>query len=139
MLYLFDKCRGCQLAQLRVRPKMLSDRQQETDEENQHKKDTLHRVKFTENARGIGLNSMAANDGDALAPPKTSARSTNLAINEDASTIASSTAKGENSSGKKILFLICRKMCPVLIHSRRMQHQKCLLIWLRKALGIRRR
>ena len=84
MLYLFDKCRGCQLAQLRVRPKMLSDRQQETDEENQHKKNTLYRVKFTENARGIGLNSMAANDGDAFAPPKTSTRSTNLKMNKDA-------------------------------------------------------
>ena len=76
--------------------KMLSDRQQEIDEEKQRKKDALDCMKFAENTRGTGLNSMAASDGDTLAPPKTSTHITNLKTNEDDSTIASLIAKCGN-------------------------------------------
>ena len=50
--------------------KMLSDRQLEIDAEKKRKKDILDRVKFVENAQGIGLNSMAPSNGDVIATQK---------------------------------------------------------------------
>ena len=99
--------------------KMLYDRQLEIDAEKQRNKDIVDRMKFVENAQGIGLSSMAQSNGEVLTTPKTLKHSTNLTINEDASTIASASAKGGNnsSSQKNNPFFIFRKTCLVSIHS----------------------
>ena len=100
--------------------KMLSDRQIEIGAEKQRKKDVVDRMKFAESTQGAGLPSMAQSNGDALTTPKTLKHGANLTINEDASTIASTSTKGGSDSSskkKKIHFFICRKTCLVSIHS----------------------
>ena len=79
--------------------KMLSDRQKNADEEKKCKQYLKYRMEIVDNSQGAGLSSMMGNISHVLTPLKNSAHSTNLKINEDASTIASSTANCGNSSG----------------------------------------